>query len=330
MNWKQDYQISCVGRDQWEHRGYRQQRIALPLALACIGLLVCECVITAGVSQSASGSSDSNIGAPGAVASKDARAVVNTDGKLGLRERFAALQRMHGRKLDEEEVATLREYLLMAASVDGSENALRDVMLVRLEQECSGEEMMNLLETIHGDQSQQHLMRDYAIQHVSWAYAKSGKDGRARAVKLLRQALKETDTQIAGTALLAMQRIVLKTTPELQEAGAVTDEIERSKVEEVALHLAKDVKASAMTRISAIQVCANLGLASALPVAVDLAQNDSSIPLRIAAIAAIGDLGGVEQQALLLRLATGEERRLKTAAESALKRLQKTSARGQR
>jgi HEAT repeat protein len=100
------------------------------------------------------------------------------------------------------------------------------------------------------------------------------------------------------------------------------DEIERAEVAAAALQLATDEAASAMTRMSAIQVCAGLGMKEALPVAIELAQNDSRIPLRIAAIAAVGDLGGAGQQPLLQQLASDEEQRLQVAAESAMQRIQ--------
>lgn len=261
----------------------------------------------------------------------DVNTVVNQDGHRMMRERRDALQQLHGRKLEEADAAAVRDYLLTPGPDDGWEFAFRDVVLTELEQQRGSSEMVVLLEQMHEDKAQHLVMRDFSLQHLPKAYVKGTPQDQQRIKALLQKALKETDNQHAGTALLALHRIATRS---LREAGLTTavagsnleptaeEMAERIKVAETAFALAGDAKISPLTRATALQVCSRLGAKEALPLAVELAQNSSTIPLRIAAIAAVGDLGGKSQQALLQQLAGGPEPRLKLAAEAAMKRMQ--------
>jgi len=63
-------------------------------------------------------------------------------------------------------------------------------------------------------------------------------------------------------------------------------------------------------------------LREALPVAEDLAQKSACTSLKISAIAAVGQLGGPEQAALLERLQLSANQTTRQAAQRALKRLE--------
>ena len=126
------------------------------------------------------------------------------------------------------------------------------------------------------------------------------------------QAAEETDSSIAGTALLALN--------DLAQNNA---EFEKDKIARTALKLAGNEQCGELARITAVQICGQTDATQAAPLILQLAQNAGSIPLRITAIAALGDLGDRSAEGFLQQIAAGNEDRLKPAAESALKRLNK-------
>jgi hypothetical protein len=75
-----------------------------------------------------------------------------------------------------------------------------------------------------------------------------------------------------------------------------------------------------LARITALQVCAQLGVKDVLPLALQFAESAKSIPLRVSAIAAVGQLGGAEVTAYLENLAAGNDARLAVPARAALQR----------
>jgi hypothetical protein len=245
-----------------------------------------------------------------------------------LAERQRAFLALRGQKLEEAEVSVLQQYLLTPDADDGSSGyTLKDVLLVELERQRPAAEMVILFEQMFADRRQHVIMRDFAIQHAPVSYETGTTSDKQRVVALLRNALRESDSQIAGTALLAVARISGETRPRVSAslAGAAQEgvRVDRSTVAESALTLASNTQASPLTRATAIQVCARLKLTEALPVVAILAQSGNTIPLRIAAIAALADLGNTQHYALLQQLTNGDEPRLRPSVESALKRMRK-------
>lgn len=260
-------------------------------------------------------------------------AVLNLDRIRPVAERFAAVRALRETALSADEAAALRQYLRTPEPANGTEYDLKDVVLIRLEQEQPAAEMIELLERMYADRAQPRMMRDYALQHLPPAHAKGAPQDRQRIAAILREALAETDTQIAGTALLMMHRIV--TTAPAQQAGVASaarpdselgfpaePAIASAEVAQTALQLASNPTCSVQTRVTAVQVCAELRVPGVLNLATDLAQHADSVPLRIAAIAALGDMGGPSQKVILENLAESDDRRVKIAAASARRRLE--------
>lgn len=143
-------------------------------------------------------------------------------------------------------------------------------------------------------------------------------------------AVKETDNSIAGTALMGLSRL-----------AADDLEIDGEKVAQTALALARGTimhqpssiithspstipsspPISELTRISALRVCADLELETVLPLARCLAEEADNIPLQIVAIAALGDVGGLQEELLLRSIIREVASPLLPAARSALDRL---------
>ena len=170
--------------------------------------------------------------------------------------------------------------------------------------------LARLLMDIYRDREQDPVMRDYALQHMTLFYSKAALDDKARMQQVFWQGLGEKDGSIAGTALLSLNFL-----------SQNTPAFDKEKFKHEALSLAKDENAGEMARITALQVCGRNGIYDALPLARKLAKKSPSVPLRISAIAALGDLGGPESRPFLKGLAEGPDERLKPAAQSALKRM---------
>jgi hypothetical protein len=247
--------------------------------------------------------------------SEQMRLIVRPDGKTGFKERVAAVHAIK-EDLNNEELRAFYGYLLAPAHDQGDreqENWLRNEMLDKLvTQQKPPAGLIDVLNAIYQDKDQDVVMRDYAIQHMNPAYAQANTEEKTALRQALWQATGETDGSIAGTALLALN--------DLAQNNA---EFEKNKITEVALKLAGDEQCGELARITAVQICGRSDATQAVPLVLQLAQSAGSIPLRISAIAALGDLGDRSVETVLQQIATGNEDRLKPAAESALQRLNK-------
>ena len=222
-----------------------------------------------------------------------------------------------GTTLSSKEISALYAYLLTpgspVAATRQNENWLRNEMLNQLaEQETLPSGLADVLLAIYQDPQQDVVMRDYAVQRMTPVYERASSEEKAALRQALWQATGETDGSIAGTALLA-----------LQELAQTSEGLERNRVAETALQLATDEQCGELSRITAIQVCGQMGVNQAETLMLQLAQNASSIPLRISAIAALGDLGSNQSETYLRQVAWNADARLQLAAESALQRLHK-------
>jgi len=181
--------------------------------------------------------------------------------------------------------------------------------------------LMEMLSDLYHDRGQDEVLRDYAVQHVAAFYRQMadapGLDptvlatGLSSAQSLLWEALSESDTSIAGTGLLGLTH--------LSQQGFA--DVDRAKIEEAAYNLATRNDVGELTKITAIQVCASLGVKDALTVALGAAQGGETASVKISGIGALGLLGGEDQIPFLNSLLTGEDNRLQQAARAALGRI---------
>jgi hypothetical protein len=246
------------------------------------------------------------------------RHIVTPDSTVDFRERVNAVRALQG-ALTGSEVEAFYQYLLTPSRDEQNqvqENWLRNEMLDKLvQQEVLPPAFPDLLVALYQDRAQDVVMRDYAVQHMAPAYPRASAQQQAGLRGALWQATAETDTTIAGTSLLALLDI------------AQTDPTaDRNRLAETALKLASNDGTGELTRITAIQVCARLGVDQALPVAARLAEEAQSMPLRIAATATLADYGTAEATGLLARLASASDQRLALAAQSALSRIARAQA----
>jgi hypothetical protein len=219
--------------------------------------------------------------------------------------------------LKPNEVQAFYAYLLAPAQSSTGErqgeNWLRNVILDKLvEQSNPSADLPAVLVSIYQNQEQDIVMRDYAVQHMNPAYPRANEEEKTALSRALWQATEETDSSIAGTALLA-----------LNDLARNHPEFNRDQIAQTALKLAGDEHCGELARITAVQLCGQKQVTQAATLVLQLAQSASSMPLRIAAIAALGDLGDQDAETFLQGIAAGGEDRLKPAAQTALKRLEK-------
>jgi hypothetical protein len=161
---------------------------------------------------------------------------------------------------------------------------------------------------ICNDHGQNVVVRDYAVQHMVELYRSLPDDQSKEALQsAIWRALAETEDSIGGTALLGLERL-----------SQDYNEFDHNKIAEAANWMAKQESVSELARITAFQVCGEMGVTDALPVILRAAQTSSSVPLRISAVGAVGLLGGADQIPFLNGLINGDEDRLKPAARHAV------------
>jgi hypothetical protein len=175
----------------------------------------------------------------------------------------------------------------------------------------------DVLAGVYQDKSQSVVLRDYAMQHMVAFYEQmektpdNGRNNLSQIRDTLWEALNETDSSIAGTALLGLEQ--------LSEQRA---EFDQNRIAEKALQLAGDNNAGELTHITAFQVCARLHVPDALPLLEQAASQGESVPLRISAIGALGTMGNAQAVPLLNSLLNGPEERLKLPAQNALTQIE--------
>jgi HEAT repeat protein len=217
--------------------------------------------------------------------------------------------------LNPEQVGTLFQLLREVHPVDGDQNAhvrKNGLMNALNRQGTLPPEALDLYRGIYRDPAQDDVIRDYAIQHVYEAYDKLADAGqRSAAAQLLHEAAQATNSSTAGTAILALARLV--------ERDA---RVSRQEVAVVAFGLARDPNSNPSARISALQVVGRLDAAAAVPLLVQTVKNEPSVTLQLSAIGALGQCGGRAELALLRSIADGDKERLKPAALKAIQRIQ--------
>jgi HEAT repeats len=217
--------------------------------------------------------------------------------------------------LTAQEIHAFYTYLLTPAQSGAEnrqqENWLRNEMMDKLvEAPALPAGLARVLVAIYQDPTQDIVMRDYAVQHMMPVYARASAEEKATLQQTLWQAVEETDSSIAGTALLA-----------LRDLAQDHREFEQNQLGEAALKLAGDDRCGDLSRITALQLCGRMGMDQAAPLLLQLSQKAGSVPLQIAAIAALGDVGNAEAQNYLRQLASQPDPRLRPALETALKKM---------
>lgn len=210
-----------------------------------------------------------------------------------------------------------------AGDGDQRGQVLKNQVMDRLcEMEQLPDGLGELLVEVYRDIRQDEVVRDYAVQHLAEYYeqrfargAGGSNAGDLQKVReVLWEALNDTESSIAGTALLALLRLSER-----------REEFDSSKIKTAALEMATSAGTGQLARITAFQVCGRMGAAEAIPVLLQAARESQEMPLRISAVGALGLVGGAEVREYLNTLVDGNEERLKLPARRALFQMDKNS-----
>lgn len=229
--------------------------------------------------------------------------------------RTKALKQL-GMDLSSEELAAL--YLLLDRKnhedglKPGQLNALKDAAVGLLEkQNTPPPELAHNLIAMYHDMRHDVVWRDYCIQHLGTFYRKIPVAAdQAAAHRLFWSGTGEQAGTFAGTSLIA-----LTSNADLTGGG--------QQIATKAVQISTDTTWSEASRVTSLQIAANLGDDRILPMARQIVGTDASTHLRMSALAAIGTLGTEADRPLLEKYAASTDTRLRASAMSALGRLRR-------
>lgn len=234
--------------------------------------------------------------------------------RLPLEARLKTLHALLGRQIGPDNSAFMRAFVAHKALPEGLDirqvRALKnDVLNVLCQQPGEEHATAAVLRELYADRSADGGLRDYALQHLVSLIERVPDIG-------WQTHWTAVDSDEPALAATAMIHLSLR-----QRRGGLTTE-ETTRLGAAALRIVSSDTAKGPARTTALQVCGRLQVTDARPLAHAIARDErAGFPLRIAAVATLGDLGGdAEAQAYLTGLTTGPEKRLRIPAQSALQR----------
>lgn len=255
--------------------------------------------------------------------------ILGVDAMVSFQEKLAAVHALP-RVIPSDQSADLLLWVRVhAAAAVGKRNEpshmalVNDILNVLQRQEAVRQELITALEELAASEANAAVLRDYALQHLASLVltSKAGlpgpKDSTAWASHW--KAVQGHDPMVAAGAML---RLVAAARRGLLESDGLRD------LETAARRMVESSDAPAAARTSALQVCAELGSTQIRETILKLAQSEAEpLPLRIAAIAAVGRLHREpEARAFLETLTGGSNARLRGPARAALKNITQRAA----
>lgn len=244
------------------------------------------------------------------------------DTRASMARRLDAVGKLGGH-LREDEIAALVDYLRspVPAAIATAERAIRnDVLNVLWTQPLPVARMTEVLSNLYLEKSTDPVMRDYALQHLSlWRekVAEAEPVAAQRVDETLWQAAADASSTYAGTALLALSRVM--------EEGVEPNDEQVARLQAAASRAAGDPGTALPSRVTATELLGRLGVKDAeQALAPLLADADAPPMLRLAAIGACSHLAEHSLPpalvASLTSLSQSEDSRLRHAASLALGR----------
>lgn len=220
-----------------------------------------------------------------------------------------------GINLSNDEIEGLYSYLKGTwnsdSQLDNMEiNALKnDIVNILRSQRTRPEDLAEHLVNMSRDSSQDPIWNDYCMQQMGAWFPDAGNDDQRLMEDVLWEICRDKTSERAGTALLAL----FKNVP----SGLI-------RVDDVSRHAEEIVENWAgitSAKVTALQVCALLGNTNILSQARHIAVTEADVQMRMSALAALGTLGISSDRIVLETYSTNQEVRLRTAAQSALRRM---------
>lgn len=203
-------------------------------------------------------------------------------------ERFRALADLYESDLPASEATRLLDYLKDPNRYKGMSDAAIYVLINQLvavfhDQPVLAVDYLKVSAQVINDKSQHEVVRDYTLQGLSRGIG-NATDEQAEAIRaMFWNSLKETDTSLAGTALLALNR-------ERKSGNLSEDEV--LELEKAVAAFLKDADVGERTRIPAMSMRSELGADRATPDLKLIFHSKESTPSeKIAALSALNSIG---------------------------------------
>lgn len=198
---------------------------------------------------------------------------------------------------------------LSAAELNALKNHLVNVLKTEANDVIT---VVRHLMTLYCDKSQHPVWREYCLQHLGTLYdrAKMHQPGIAN---LIGEALTEEGGSLAGTALIAMRR----------NRGAPP--FTSSVIADSAMEVAESSAYSSASRTTALQIAAQENDPRALTLARTLLRGKTDVHLQVSALGVLGRMGDEADRAILNKLSSSSDVRLRGAARAAGKIVQSRS-----
>ena len=163
------------------------------------------------------------------------------------------------------------------------QHVLKNDLMERLcLQRIPPEELTGKLAAIYQNQEQSPVVRDYALQHLAFWHEKAPSPAaREEVIQILWNALDDTHSSLAGTALLGIFHIQNK---------QATPEPDRDRLKSAALQLALSEETAPQARATAVRLCGQMDVMAIHPLIVRVMQSGDNSMLVRASRAAAADL----------------------------------------
>jgi hypothetical protein len=256
------------------------------------------------------------------VATARVRLIAGLAGEKAYLPRFHAIRALEKEApLSDAERAALLAFLRRTEGVDGTDEmelaALKNDVTERLLSlpDMPGTFARDLLD-MQADPAQSATWRNYCVQFLKRTYTATPDAALRKDVRERLCALADVpDPETCGTALMALAS--LNGHPEIDSARMAAR----------AMALAKDAAKTDGLRFTALQVAADLGHASAVPLAREWLAKERSANLKAVAIGVLGRHGVPSDRTLIEPYLTNPDPRLSGAARATLKELRNRAAR---
>ncbi|MDF7802125.1 hypothetical protein P4C99_21820 [Pontiellaceae bacterium B1224] len=186
--------------------------------------------------------------------------------------------------LPDDEVAALLQFISASPEEVGLSlshfKSVADKVINALErQKTVPPALVDALMTMFRDEARDHTWRDYCIQHLGSIYANDAAIGKREQILQVWDEAMQPEVRMSGTVVLALQL-------NIGQEG-ISKAYAAGKGAEVAV----DENQSDASRLTAIQVAAELGNRDMLPLAREIVPSgEYSVPFRMSSMAAIGML----------------------------------------
>lgn len=200
-----------------------------------------------------------------------------------------------------EEVSLMRDHF----------NSVADKVINALQrQKTVPPALVDSLITMFEDVSDDFTWRDYCVQHLGQLYGDDASNGKRDAIRAVFDEAMKPEARMSGTVVLALRN-------NIGQEG-ILEEVAQEKVSAVAL----DDQQPDSSRMTAIQVAAELGNRDMLPLAREIVPSRKyTVPFRMSSMATIGILGDESDLSLLKKYTKSSDMRLRLASQAAVKKI---------